>query len=57
MVNPDKKRIKLRESFEPWLKFDPETERFYLIENAPEEAKKNFKLYYDTVPKIDERFG
>ena len=57
MVVPDKKRMKLHESFEPWLEFDAETEKFYLNENAPEEAKKNFKLYYDTVPKIDERFG
>ena len=54
---PDKKRMKLYESFKPWLKINPETEEFYLSENAPEEAKRNFKLFYDTVPKIDERFG
>ena len=48
---PDKKRMKLYESFKPWLKINPETEEFYLSENAPEEAKKNFKLFYDTVPE------
>ena len=54
---PDKKRMKLLKSFEPWLELDAETEEFYLNENAPEEAKKNFKLFYDTVPEPSECFG
>ena len=57
MEMPDKKRMKLLKSFEPWLEFDAETEEFYLNENAPEEAKKNFKLFYDTVPEPSECFG
>ena len=42
----------LEEVAPKWMGFDPDTETFYLLPNAPDDIKRKRELYLQTLDKV-----